>query len=381
MDLFIKKYLGPAILLTIWVEILGLNLMRSYPTQLAMGYLLLFASLAWILADKTTPLIGLSYFYFALTSIPRFAFPQEIWAGLDLATIAGFQALIGESLLYITLIAFVFAYLNDEAMAFVGRFFIMAGIFTSIILYVNKIAGKDLFFLFNNTAIDVAFLSCLIPSIFTATKKYLSPKLHWLATLLFCAPCIFTMTSTGILGLGLAFVFLLWGELSFSKKYFPLALSVLGAVVGLGVLLQGEVLFNSSGRFGIWKMAFNFWKDNVNVAYGTGLGTYQMWGIWLQLQNIPEGQTNFPGFFWMHNDWLQILFEIGIAGFVLTFLVYATALWNARKNLSVFASLALYGSIAIIQMPLRHLLFACLGAYFLRLAIQVPRSIFREELK
>ncbi len=74
-------------------------------------------------------------------------------------------------------------------------------------------------------------------------------------------------------------------------------------------------------------------------------------------------------FVWMHNDWLQILFELGIIGLAAAIIFYICLIkhsWNKKNYL--FPIVCTYGFISLTQMPLRVFVFQLLGACLIMMA-------------
>lgn len=136
------------------------------------------------------------------------------------------------------------------------------------------------------------------------------------------------------------------------------AVSVVGSC-GLGWLLAKDNLVNGHGRFDQWKIFFEWWKTMANHWVGTGGGTFEWIGPLVQLQYLSntkpaKGMTpTLDAFIWMHNDWFQVLFENGIVGFSLFFLLGISAFVYARRYPWLFGGLSAAAVAMISQFPLR----------------------------
>ncbi len=247
-------------------------------------------------------------------------------------------------------------------------------IINTIIALSKMACGYQPYFLFNNPAIDCAFTACCLPGILKWTEKDLENFFMVpIPPILFL---ILSKTSTGILGLGLSVGAYYWAKYDFNKKVLYAALTLCAFVAGIGWWIQGEDLLKGSGRYFIWQLSFDYWINKANIWIGTGTGSFFMYGPSLQFTNavILKKEPGFERFFWMHNDWLQVLFEIGIIGLLIVTIIFIIAVWRARNNPSVFAGILTLGGVALTQMPLRWPLFGMLGAVFIT-------KIFRVDFK
>lgn len=160
--------------------------------------------------------------------------------------------------------------------------------------------------------------------------------------------------------------------LTYLVKKSKLWLSVLPiGFIALVVLSQmssirplAERLFDSNGRGMAWHLSFAWWQMHSFFwkLLGAGSGSFSLIGPEL---TKPTGYR----WFWMHSDWLQILWEQGVIGIILAFSCFGLFLWRARRHW-VFYSLIAYGFVALANMPLRYPVFALLGAFLVRLSLE-----------
>lgn len=360
------------VIVVIWSIGVQIKIFDSFHRQTFMGMAMLDLFLAYYLYKNCHKVAGIAFGYFSLNSIARIVFPQSFWPTFQLEEIVGFESLVSAGHLYMILILIFFILLPKDSYKDLKKLFLAFAILDSAILTIRWCLGLNPYFLFNNPAIDASFISCCIPLVSEVSKKYLTKFVYILSMALFCAPCILTKTSSGILGLSLFFI-LSWAELK------GLLTFCLVAIVGF--IMQGESILNSSGRFNIWSMCMKYWVQNVDPFIGAGIGTFQMYGPAIQIADAlirkqPEG-TMIPGFLWMHNDWLQILFETGAIGLILIVALYGISLKKSYNSVT-FQVLIIFGAISLIQMPLRHIIFTCLGVFAM---IEALRSTEKQDGK
>lgn len=138
-------------------------------------------------------------------------------------------------------------------------------------------------------------------------------------------------------------------------------------LIPLPLLLAGLAYYgSSSGRVGAWGSLFEWWRDNANPVIGTGLGTFEWLGPYIQMSN---GQTQ-EFFLWMHNDYLQVLFEGGLVGLGLFLAVCVLCAWRAREKKIVLPCLAAIGVCMLSQFPLHWFLSSLWIAFMARLSLE-----------
>lgn len=360
--------------------------LSRFETYIGLSLLSLF--MAWKLYKRFHWSVGLAFAYFSVYNFTRTTYALLFWKGLELPDMIAFEATVTDAQIFMLLIA-AFFLLTSCSRVFhqhMEDFFITLGLVDSIVMlgkffyyHVNDQSdlSKTPYFLLNNSALDSAFISCVL--------YFVIQQRLWLLAIPFIGACLISNTSTGILGLGLGF-FIYYGINAYYTKSWRLLLlftPIPVLIASVGYWMQKEVLFNSSGRTSIWKMSWEFWRQNFTALFGAGMGTYLVWGPSIQVNNAlthgaKEGTviTSFPT---MHNDWFQILFETGVIGLVLAIAVWAFALFKARHKPAIFTSLVVFGATAFIQMNLRWFIFAFFGAWLLSRAFIIEESQYPEE--
>lgn len=142
-----------------------------------------------------------------------------------------------------------------------------------------------------------------------------------------------------------------------------LALPILAFLASMPMWMN-RVLLN--GRLETWTVSMKWWWANANHWFGMGPGTSLYW-----LPEIERRQyLRENWFFIMHSDWLQILFEQGIIGFVCAALVYVVAIKKSAQRRTLFASLVGYGTCAAVNFPLYLPSHALLGGVLVASALR-----------
>jgi hypothetical protein len=158
------------------------------------------------------------------------------------------------------------------------------------------------------------------------------------------------------------FVFAIWQ----SERAATAVLILCAQVFSLGVVPRlrhavfgGGILFLLAAPFifivhGFWSDTraaayvsfFKWWKVEASYFFGTGVGTFQWVGPAIQKF---EGKV----YLQMHSDWLQILFEGGATGLVLSLWAYVHLLLKSRKSVELFAATIAVGVFCAFYHPFR----------------------------
>lgn len=354
-----------------------------YQLQVYMGLVLASIAVSYFLYKKFNWLVGIIYFYYCMNTMPRTVFPALAWpnAVQDPTVMVGFQSLNEEAFIYFTMILFSFYFLKEKFLPMVENFFLSLAIMDAVVLnskfiYLtlteHKINDLWYYFVMNNASIDATFLACVIPLWLARRDNSILWKLVLLALVL---PCFFTFSASGIAGLGLAISMYYWSANKFSIKSTIIGAGISGAVASIGYVMQKEALTAGSGRTHIWKLALKYFFQNDSKLFGTGIGTYHMYGPALQMNEaLDTGKDMIDGFFWAHNDWLQVMFESGFIGLFLALVFFIYIVVKARKIPKLFAGLVVFGTLAFVQMPLRQFVLTIIGAFLATWALYPPEK-------
>ncbi len=248
-----------------------------------------------------------------------------------------------------------------------------------LIIYNTLIQGNhSLGGVMENSSMDPTLISPLFPTIFYLTPKPLRDskffKILGIASVFLAI--ILSKGSVGVGAMAIAIFFLLGMTKELLKiKLIVIVTSIVGLFIFCNFYFNGS-LFEDSHRFWIYKAAWQWWTDPLNFVNsftGTGLGTY--WGYGPMTQAIYWRNKVFPGgvpvplFTWMHSDWLQIGFELGIIGLLLSLNCAYHIIKNCLKcnRYWLIASIVSYMGSMIFNMPLHWFISLFCGAIILRL--------------
>lgn len=204
-----------------------------------------------------------------------------------------------------------------------------------------------------NGSLDACFVAILMPVVWTFRKHS-----YAILALMFLAVVV-SKSTTALLTILVIISGYLISNYGFKAIAYLIPFSA--SIYGIGAYAVGNKFLGDSGRFRIWKMMFGFWEQKANHFIGTGPGSFWIYSQTIQKPNwngAPERLAVFP---WMHNDWLQILFEQGYIGISCVLFLFAAMLWKSFDRPILFSIVLGFGFIGITQFPLHLFYFQLLG--------------------
>lgn len=114
----------------------------------------------------------------------------------------------------------------------------------------------------------------------------------------------------------------------------------------IALLRANAPMLDGLERLKGYRIYMGFWSQVLEaIAVGFGPGSFK----WIAY-SLPDPDRPLADY--LHSDWLQIFFELGIMGGVLSILTYWRALVMARRDEQVFLAVAAAGAFAITYHPL-----------------------------
>lgn len=197
-----------------------------------------------------------------------------------------------------------------------------------------------------NPSMHGGLLACLIP--FAWLIKNIKWRLAFIGAVV--AAILLVQASIPLGVLSVTAISLLLAKYGINKKQIYISLGGLLFLGMVGDSMMPDSFLNSSGRWQNWIHIMKWWWDNSNHWLGTGFGT--------SLVLLPYAQTqmnwvNGDFYLWMHNDWLQILFELGFVGLLFTLMAWFTLARKSFRSPHLFASFMGFSALACFNYPLR----------------------------
>lgn len=226
----------------------------------------------------------------------------------------------------------------------------------SFVLSVQILMGVRWWQLFDNPTQAAWWIAITAP----ITLLWQSPPWAKLGIFsLFGAAILQANASTPILAFCPAVFLLFWQ--SFPRRY------LIAGIVALAVFTFSrysvENLIEPGARYEVWKLALDWWygENLYRVFFGWGLGSVKVMIPHIQRLMGVDG----PGtmYIWLHNDWLQVLCELGAVGLALALWCTAYLVKKAWAFPEALCSLVAYGIVMITQFPIHWPSTAMLGLF------------------
>lgn len=287
---------------------------------------------------RYSKILALNFAWAAFSMIHIFAWPDSMYRGNGAAIMASFDLASARGLAELLAITFAAISIGKKGQWWTLRAFAAVN---AIAMVAGSFFHMPYGFLIN-ASMSGCFAACMIP-ILPRFEAFLSLVAAILAFRHMPFACL------GAMGLAL----------TFRSKYWKVGLLTLPFAP-----LMVAKFFDANGRTETWDTAWKFFENNGHWPFGYGGGSFNVLGPYL---------TKHTGalWFWMHNDYLQILFEQGVLGAVL---ITALLFQLLRKswNTPMFYSLIGAATWATANMPLRY----PLGALF---CACITRWVFEAE--
>lgn len=162
-------------------------------------------------------------------------------------------------------------------------------------------------------------------------------------------------------------------------------LSMLGLAGFLAAALTDNP-FSSSRRFEAYRIFMGEWWDKGRITFGLGPGSFPSLNALIQQKHGFMVEKNVMyHWLWLHSDWLQCAFELGLVGLALYLCAGAQVLrrlWvdGSRDAARLFSMAVGFAAMAAINYPARYfptaflMAFVAVAAYRLSMAATRPSA-------
>ncbi len=246
------------------------------------------------------------------------------------------------------------------------------GMFSAILMCLQALTGNPVYGVMYQRSVDGTFLAMVLPLIMGNIR---SKNLKLFTGLVLMTGIVLSKSSTA-LGLGLIGLTL---HLITQVKIPKWTWGALVLFVCTGVLFTSwagdewrfDWFLTDNGRFVVWAHSWDFFVTSVNQWTGSGIGSFFVFGPHIQLIDQLSKKMFF---FWMHNDWFQILFEMGWPLFIVSLLIFLVGVLKSKRDPALFSSVLVYGLCMLTQMPIRFFFTSLLGACLLSTVYEKERE-------
>lgn len=226
------------------------------------------------------------------------------------------------------------------AFVYVGlahAFYLMTDLYSPIKIQGNFLYNMDTKGLLGNKSIGATFLTVWI---FFALHYLKKPIEGWLRWALGFATIAMILAKSSISFFG--FLCGAFAAISIHKKNWRLSFGMFlffALTIWSFHFLKPE-LFTHISRYDAWPMFYKSVNEKANLLIGGGLGSFRWFGPQAQgIEHFQEGHW----WLWAHNDWLQIILEIGWIGFALSLLTYTWLLFRSANRPYLFGGVVAFG--------------------------------------
>lgn len=335
--------------------------------QSLLGMFALSVYLSWKIYKKFSAPVSVAFLYWSYLCLSIFIDPNTPYAKLgrpaqvlaDVVTASSYSWLV----LFASFALLVSRYDVLLIIEGLGFLCLINSFLRMFNLFIPEIQG-----FFANSSHDSLFILLTYPLMAVAPNKIawvgkdlkrwvnLRPFLFDVVQVLLPIAAILTSKSTtAIIGIIFFFsVLVLRSVRPYAERW--LGVGFLSVLVGLGMYFNGTYDFaDGNGRVPEWRLAMQYFHDKVDPLVGAGPGTFYMHGPVMQMQ---ANQLSGGYFIWLHNEWLQILFETGFAGFLIFAYLASDLLVKSFSRRWLFALVSTFLLTMTTQMYFRFFWFS-----------------------
>lgn len=234
---------------------------------------------------------------------------------------------------------------------------------------------------FSYAGMNACFIACVYPFSDRLCEKIFSTRskgllFQYSTKMLLVALVISSLiVSQATIPFGVFFVSFLAYELSLLRR--EILFQALAVVFSLFLSLAPSIttlpdFWGGSSRLSMYQDFMGWWFDKGQWISGMGQGSFENLSLPIQkelgkaeVKSQTEKGIAYIKYDTMHSDWIQLLFEQGIIGFIATlFLVLECLkiLWKRRSH-AAFGVFLAFNACAVLNYPLHIFVFSFLGAF------------------
>lgn len=315
---------------------------------------------------------GLAFSYLCLGFIWVFAWRDNEFSNFEPLVATSFESLAASGLTAFLLLTFFMADLDEKSRAALRLGIALSGACAAIWIAMEFLLGargNELHGPFSQASMTGCFLVMALPFSIYSNAKVSRAGLLPIAIAIIFITLIDGRASVPLLGATVCAVCWFLGSDRIAFFWRVVAVAIVIPLILVAGSFANHDLWNSSGRFEMYRRTMEWWSDNSLLAWGKGGGTFFIFGGHIQATTQTNASSRM---IWLHSDWLQLVFEHGLIGLTLvtTMLCFAllAAFQKGRKD--VVMGLLSYSAMAVVQYPVHLAAHALVGMFLISEAFQ-----------
>lgn len=297
----------------------------------------LLAAISWELAKKIHWSVALMFLLTTISANNISYAVQSPFQYLGQFNVIAMDGVTAQSLAWSLTIGLSLLFLPSGIMI---EGFGIIGLISSVMMIYNFLTKSVPVGILDNPAIDATLIAIILPSMFHKYKWFL---------VLPIISIIISKSNTGLMLLGFQILCYLWATQRINRTLMIEVICCFGGVTGLYKLFMGWKFLDDSGRYVIWRWAWEYFLNSKQYLFGLGSGTFQLLGPTMQKEH-----NHIAYFIWMHNEFLQVLFEQGIIGLSISLIAFGF-MWKTAQKPWLKACLGTIFLACFTQFPFRML--------------------------
>jgi hypothetical protein len=320
-------------------------------THQLVGLIFISLCISYHIAKTYSVYAGLALAYTLISAVVLFQKNGSIWGELQPridATSANGFAIIASSVFFISII-------SSRGLENLYRLLEVVTIFNCcLVIYYG-------YGMFNAYSADNVFSALMAPVLwFRNTPSRNVFSWFYYAAKVFVPVTAMVMRAGTTCFITLAVVFLAYAIATGFVELIGLVLMAIA--VGVWANMNSGLNFiTPGGRFEEWTRLMKWWWENANMWFGTGTGSFE----WLApTEQVKQSASEV--YLFMHNDYLQAIFEQGFVGFFLYGVLAVYCVKYSWRRPWLFAAFAGLAVIMLTFYPFRFIASELLILCFLR---------------
>lgn len=361
---------GLLLCLAPFVRVVGDSLLNQW----ALGLALITLVIGIKLLSERRVLFGLNFIYWVLNALYVGSYRLNRYQGSSWES----KFFLSYSAFYflIPCLFYLLVFENEKFRKHIPGAFALSSFLNSVYVCVGRVfgfgkieGGHGFSGFIDYSAVNGVLIVATFPFLWERCK---TARTKFLAFSLMLDSVILSKSSSPYLALVAVMPFLIFPYVKNRGRFlaFVVAVVALGSTLLAATLLEGREIINDNGRIKAWKVFMSVWAEYLPMIWGTGPGTFTSLAIETQqLQRFSFNGTRGDYWIFLHNEWLQMLYEGGVVGLGLALAWYLRTLYIFWKKeaYAALGSLFSFGVSSFVVFPTRYFYGSFLIGYLMYL--------------